>query len=345
MITVGRSYTWQRLENPNILESVMLYTAKEFGIDLFLFQLKDYDETEGIIKDAVHFENGVIVHRNRDLPRIVDNSGPGGGLRANGPLRMHLADINGVLVQPFRGQLKMSQYQILSAGNRFREVLIPSEPVKNMSDAAEKIGKWGTVCVKPCEGDAGSGIMRIYRENDSFVFTEDLKTVVYSYEELDELLAKRLAKAHLAQPFIKCVTADGNPYDIRTVARRGKNGEFEVTMYPRVGNARGVISNRRSGGYVLPAVPFLRREFGSGWQDIYGRLGRFGKQFADYYQSLFPEPSSCFGFDIALVRSEDKTEFKLYEINTHPDNIDNGLSMQNAITHFNYYKHLHENLT
>ena len=234
---------------------------------------------------------------------------------------------------------------MLLRDGRFKEFLIESHTIDTFEQFLSLFNQYhNDVILKPLRGARGVGVARITLIDEQYAVNAKnenirLATVDDFKKFYDENFTQR---KHILQPYITSRTIQGNPFDIRVHARRGTGGKFKVTPFPRIGNAKGVVSNIAMGGYSMKLDAFLKVNFGDDWKMLYDRLTAFGEAFPDYYQSFFPMTIFDIGVDVGIQKRGDAYDFKIFEVNTYIDGP--FFEIEDAITHFEYYRYIDQKL-
>ncbi|WP_158259908.1 YheC/YheD family protein [Phyllobacterium phragmitis] len=338
MLRINTKYVWQ----PQHTACAMMYTARQFDIELFLFHPDDVDLKTRTINGLflVHNEK---VRKRVPFPPVIENSIL--DEKEYGELLRELEKDSVLVRHPLR-TTKLRTYDTLVRDGRFASILIPTEKFASPDQIIAALEKHGNIIIKPASGGRGSGVRRLSKQTGSYLLTEKNTT-----QHLDEVgLVKFLREledrkvTYVWQPYIGSRTKSGNPFDIRIHARRGHKGKFQIHLFPRIGNATGVVSNISSGGYSMDINVFLRQEFGDMHGKVKNELVNLGNVFPEYYQS-FHKPTTLFdvGLDIGIQQCDGVPSLHLFEVNTYIDGP--FFEIEDAITHFEYFRHLEEQRT
>jgi len=308
-----------KLSNTKSMAYAMMLLSKAYNIELFLFSKEDVDFENKTIR-GLFFENdehsGEInqIFKTVPIPPLID--------AANHIVGEFLIELERYsrLVQPFRKPKKLRTYEKLKEDGRYAHLLIPTIPVANFDDIKKALAEHnGRLVLKSTGGSGGKSVLAIRRNADEFEFHKGNEVERLNETQAVEKVAQILSQTnYIAQPFIVSQTRFNEPCDLRIHCRRGKGGAFFVNIFPRIGSADGVVSNISSGGYAIDSKAFFKREFGETWKQKHDETLRFGKEFANYYQSLFPKKTtSNIGIDIGFMREGDEIKYYLFEVNTY----------------------------
>ena len=317
----------------------MFYTAKQFNIELFLFSANDIDFENKTI-NATFLEENNKVERVIPFPRIIDNSifyGEDGR-------KLALLEKDCYLIRHSLNTTKQKVYEMLLADGRFKDFLIETHVVENFGQFLTLFEQYNKdVILKPLRGARGIGVARITFDDNKYVVNLKNDKIPLTAEEFAKFYTDNFTqRRHILQEYIVSRTRQGNPFDVRVHTRRGAGGKFKLTLFPRIGNAAGVVSNIASGGYSMNISTFLKVEFGNDWRMIYDALIKFGSVFPDYYQNFFTVPIFDIGVDVGIQKRGNVYYFKIFEVNTYIDGP--FFEIEDAITHFEYYRYIDQRI-
>ena len=296
--------------------NLMAYMAKNFNIELYFFTPRDINFENKTVK-AIFTEGSKRTTKVIPLPKIIDNDpelfNGVPGINLKNKLKNYC-----YCIRPKQNLSKQKVYDILFADGRFKELLIETHEIKNFEHFLSLLEQYNNdVVMKPIGGTEGRNIFRIARDDKKYIITPG-KEATFSLTDAeikkfyDENFTQR---KQVLQPYIVSRTKDGNPFDIRIHARRGKGGKFELFPYPRLGNINGILSNISAGGYSIPIKNFLKNEFGNDWKTLYDQLINLGNTLPNYFQSFFKQKILAIGIDVGIQRCGDSYELKIFEVN------------------------------
>lgn len=319
----------------------MFLMAKHFNIELLFFLPQDIDFENKTVK-ALVMENGNVVQKIAPIPKIVDND----IMLSRGetaPIMNRLREYC-YFIRPIGGMGKQKFYNELSKDGRFNEFLIKTYTVESFENLLFLLEQYGDAVLKPGNGVGGGGVVRIKISDGNYVLTFKTETTILkNSEELQTFYKENLTqKPYLLQPYVTSRTRQGNPFDIRIHARRGAGGKFKTFLYPRIGNADGVISNVVAGGFTMKLENFLPAEFGDDWKKVHSQLMDLADRFPEYYQSFYNDTIFDIGIDVGIQKRGDVYELKLFEAYIQP-----GFTLirnEVAVTNFDYYRYIDQKL-
>lgn len=328
---------------------VMAYMAKHFNVELFFFITKDIDFDRKTV-NALFLNGDKKIHQTIPLPKIIDNH-PLVFSGEYGKKVLQLAS-NCYFMRPLcrlhngKAVTKQKAYDFLLQDGCFKEFLIETHVVKDMRQFLALFEEnRREVILKPAVGSEGNGVAKITFENGQYVVNLNRERKIFgTLEDFSRFYKENFTKrTYLLQPYINSRTRQGNPFDIRIHARRGAGGKFKIFPYPRIGNARGVVSNISAGGHTESIKFFLRSEFGKDGNELYRRIMDLGRTFPDYYQTFFNNTLYNVGIDVGIQRCANSYELKIFEVNIRYLGT-KCLPIDAAITTLEYYQYLGQKL-
>lgn len=335
MLRINTKHIWK----PQHTACAMMYTAKQFGIEMFIFHPDDVDIKTKTI-NGLFLERNEKVRRRVPFPTIIDNSIID-AKEYEEVLRQ--LEKHSVFIRHSLKTTKLRTYNTLARDGRFSSILIPTEKISTVDQLTAALCVHDKIIIKPASGGRGSGVRLVSKIADAYSLTEKSLTIQLDGSGLGGLV-KNLNDRNVTyvwQPYIVSRTKSGNPFDVRIHARRGREGKFQVHLFPRIGNANGVVSNISTGGYSMDIDVFLKQEFGADSSKIKDELVNIGDTFPEYYQSFHDTKIFDVGMDVGIQSSRGNHSMRLFEVNTYIDGP--FFEIEDAITHFEYFRFLEKN--
>ncbi|WP_418790441.1 YheC/YheD family protein [Phosphitispora sp. TUW77] len=136
------------------------------------------------------------------------------------------------------------------------------------ADVAKLIARHGTVYLKPSGGSSGKGIIVLFSRTSGYIAAyrefRNLKTVeITGFSQLNTVLDNLIkGRRYVVQQGINLAKIDGNPFDIRVLMQKNRNGEWLRTgIAARVAAAGNLISNIHAGGHAEKITKVLQAVF------------------------------------------------------------------------------------
>ena len=311
--------------------------ANMHDVDFFYFNPERIDRERKIIK-GLFFDKktGNFVEKETTYPDIIDDQPT---FRIKYPeLFKDLLPKSFFLFTSLNG--KNFIYKTL-AQNGYSKYLIETYNYKDI-ELDDVLRKHGKLVIKPNRSGGGQNIYKLSSDNDFYYLHFEHNVEKMTPSEFKEKYDSKFRNIYIVQNYIDSTTKQGNPFDVRVNARRGKNGAWSLRkMFVRIGSSSGVVSNIATGGSIGYYVnKFLLAEFGNDWRNIYDELLTIGKVMPDVMQRGYKDKLDDLGFDVAINRSNN--ELKFFEVNTFTDPITYNLEALEA--RFEYYMYLYKNI-
>ncbi len=305
-----------RQKNPEKIRKAYACAAvsKMMGVTFFYFTYKDVDFTNRTI-DGKFYKDGKWVEEVISFPSVIFN--------ADSPKTKEERQINRLLKHeiPYTSFPIGNKYAVFKRmydSNKFKDLLIPSFEVKEAVEVVEMLHQYKEIIIKPKNGNKGRELIYIKTiEKDTIIWKERHEQVELNIEAAINILQEKIVKkSYILQPFIECKTQHNHPFDFRVHIQKDGEGKWVInTIYPRVGQKDGIVSNVHSGGYRVELEGFLQDEFPASATRIMKRLSELALQFPVDFELLYDRSLDELGIDVALVNGSD---FKIFEVNWRP---------------------------
>ena len=282
-------------------------------MELIYFGDDQVDLDSGTVNGLV-WKDGEWCKVIRPIPRCIINIIP--------PLKKNRTDIEVEL-------RKISQFTTGLIGNKsvinnrilkrgvFSDFIIPSWKFKDMELFKNYLHLMKKVILKPVNGRQGKNIYYVECDGDSYLVKDHIDIYSMDFNELSSFIDDVVeGKDYIYQPYLDCRTNDGNPFDFRIHTQRDGKGEWIVTkIYPRIGDARGVLSNISRGGVTQDIGEFLHMEWGDDSHTIKEKLKSLALELSEHIDGFYDFNIDELGVDLSIDRDQN---IWFYEANTGP---------------------------
>lgn len=264
------------------------------------------------------------------------------GKKKYAPLYEEFAHIPFNNEKPTGGSISKSQmYERIEGDGRFTDYIIPYVQVETVDDIVGQLHKYNRIICKENEGSLGLSVYSMEKKDDLYVIQIQKEQQTYDEAQFRQVLQQEIIDtkgSFVVQPFIRSVTNEGNPFDIRAHLMKNHRGEWAIArIYPRIGARSSVVSNLHLGGSTCDLKMFLNRhitlENPSAFQK---QLETFAVSFAKAIEKQFDFHYSELGLDIAIDEQE---KMWLFEANMNRINVQN-LTLEAADLAISYGKHV-----
>ncbi|SEG59473.1 YheC/YheD family protein [Paenibacillus sp. UNC499MF] len=213
---------------------------------------------------------------------------------------------------------KWKKTQWLLEDSYFRKY-VPRTLRFNQKNLSAMLEDYSIVFFKPTIGSGGENIIRIRKTAKGYL--SQMKAAKTSYASKTHLYRdlNRFAgsKSYLLQKGIRLAKSNGNPFDIRVMVQKTRQGEWVSTaLFTKIGKSGKVATNYNQGGTVRTFSNTMNgTDFSPAFtQQLESKLKRLGvavgKNF-DRHHKGFQE----LGLDVAL---DPKGKVWILEVNTRP---------------------------
>jgi len=289
--------------------------AEKNNINLFWFVPGDVDMVSKTINGRFYDKNGKLYRKETVYPAVIDNCFILNDTELHQELKKYckIARLAGST-----GGKKVMQH-ILEKEGTYRHLLIPTIGLICVEDIYRALDEFDNeIILKPSIGNRGIGIIKVKRENELYIVSENKNTYEFDCNGFKEYYDSQLPpNNYLIQAFRESKTSKGEPFDIRIFAKRGIEGKFLTSIYARIGEPDGVVATIRTGGYLKEELEqFLHNEFGEESLQIIAELEELAKTFPEYCQKFFSDKLFDISLDIGIGRVNGRARLNLFEVNT-----------------------------
>ncbi|GGA52692.1 YheC/YheD family protein [Paenibacillus physcomitrellae] len=219
-------------------------------------------------------------------------------------------------------------YEALKQNQEIAPYLPETFKYENFRQLKELLNRWqGEIFLKPQFGTHGKlalhlkerqfGERRVYLLSGRDISNEVFQHRFHSGRDTARYIESlRRGKPFLAQPKLRLSTRSGEPFDIRVLMQKGKEGQWSMTgMAARVGKAGSLTSNLHGGGKACRADQLLSREFGpTAARSIIANLRQLSAVIPPYLEERFGRLAEL-GLDFGI---DSEARIWLLEVNSKP---------------------------
>lgn len=235
------------------------------------------------------------------------------------PLAARIQTRSGV---PFVGYSMGSKWTIQRHLKRFSELrpyLIPTHFLRSARGAMALLKAYPKIMIKPWNSFGGKGIVQMEATSEGYIIRRNQKEGKRRALKQASRFIQRLLKKgkYIMQPWIDIRTSKGLIADHRVLIQKNEVGVWVIRgIGTRIGRSGNITSNVKSGGRVVPTLPFLEEEFGEKMgTELYENISKLGYGIARSLEKSYRRRFVEFGLDIAVDRSGD---IKIIEVNIKP---------------------------
>ncbi|NLJ77714.1 MAG: hypothetical protein GX325_10770 [Peptococcaceae bacterium] len=216
---------------------------------------------------------------------------------------------------------KLKMYDKLIEAGKYSKNIPPYAIVEGPQIVFDYIGKYGDIVLKPVGGSQGKGIAFVRPRKSYYHISQHTNKHKFNKKEFSRFVNliirdKDAKDAIIVQPYLKCRTKFGQPFDFRIHIQRNGEGKWSLTkIYPRIGDKRSILSNISQGGTTTDIWYFLLLEYGKRAQRIYDTLCNLALEITEHVNGFYPYPLDEVGVDLAIDQNE---RIWLYEVNAGP---------------------------
>lgn len=217
---------------------------------------------------------------------------------------------------------KWDVYEILAKNPLYSEHLPKTERYRNSTQLLIWL-KSSPIILKPTGGSHGAGVIKIFKENNSFhIIGRDYYNQKISLKFQDkqkfigwvnQFIGRR---RFIIQQYLDLCTSKEQPYDVRVLVQKDQHGAWDITgMSVRLGDKDNITSNLHGGGSVEQLASFLKKEYDEKKTNkIINEINRLALSIPPFLESNHGNLFEL-GIDIGVDR---QGEIWIIEINSKP---------------------------
>lgn len=323
--------------------------GKKMGIAVFVVTPKSFGEEDSSVTGYVLDHDSKKIRwqkANLPLPNAIYNRIPTRKVEQSKPIQEALSILQKKNIPLFNPTFfnKWQLYQQLSSSPQLKH-LVPQSVLLNTPISLQKmILRHSTIYLKPIDGKAGIGMMRI---------THDPKGFHLVYQSADDkqyltftnfsTLWKKISRfteqtPYVIQQGIRLAQYQGSPFDLRMLLQKDKEGKWKVTgIGTRVAGKTAISTHVPQGGRIELADQVLEEVFSESKDEIFNYVSEMGLRTAHFIEEqqngILGEMSIDWGLD-------EEGEVWFFEANSRPMKFDEPpirfLSLQRIIQYSVY---------
>jgi glutathione synthase/RimK-type ligase-like ATP-grasp enzyme len=166
---------------------------------------------------------------------------------------------------------KWKVYNMMKNENKLDEFLPKTIQYRPHLDLTQKLIEYPSLFFKPASGSNGKGVFKLSieptgclirgRSASNDPFTKQCTTFQECHFWIRQFIGSR---SYVIQPYLELTTIDDQPFDIRILVQKNKDGEWlETGRAVRLGAKNGITSNLHGGGIAIKPSSFLQKYYSS----------------------------------------------------------------------------------
>lgn len=178
--------------------------------------------------------------------------------------------------------------------------------------------KYGSILLKPVNGDSGQGIIRLTLKDGKIYLDGNNKTMdEYTKESVSHRLKPLSNGTYIAQERLDITGVDGKLWDLRTLVQKNGEGKWSLTgTAVRQGEPGKITTNLETGGKVAQTLPYLRSAFGENQtKKLLLDMESLSLLIAQHMEQAMQKQFVELGIDLAILKD---SSIRIIEINHKP---------------------------
>jgi len=233
-----------------------------------------------------------------------------------------------------RLQSKKKVYNVLQEGG-YSQYLIDTHDYTLDIDIDGLLDKHGSLILKPNRSSQVNDVYKLYREGGFYYLQLESKVERLTRAEFVDRYTAKFLDGYLVQNYVKSVTNQGNPFNIKISVRRGKDGKWAMAkLFVRIGDVNGIVSHIQTGsGSIAFVSKLLPVEFGEHGKAIYSELLKIAKELPNTLQAGYSSLLDDLSIGVGIDRADDN-HLKIFDINIETDPLSSDADVLEARYHY-----------
>lgn len=291
----------------------LLVEVERQGARAIFFESNDVDLEKKEIQ-AKTVENGQIIDVTSRFPDVIYNKNNGSYRnqdRIQRSLRQTIPFMQHVITDKLHLPLE------LQGESELNGLFVPAIYVNSIDVVQTFFEEHSVGVLKGTRDERGEGVFFIQKEGKTYHYYKQHEIVTYSEEQFYHHIEQNIIPgSYILQRYVKTVTKQGEPYDIRLHTIKNDVGRWELLFdYVRVGSNKGILSNLSAGGQVHQTEPFLDKLYGEDAKEAYEAITVTAMQMTKDVDRLYDYALDELGIDLTI---DENNQIWMHEVNTGP---------------------------
>jgi len=325
-------------DNPYTRMRSFCLLANSFGEEIFYFTPEKIDAERNTIKGLFFdVETEKFIEKETAYPYVIDDHGY---FLSQYPELYKKLSQSSLFCYP-RLESKKKVYSVLEEGG-YSNYLIDTHDYTPDINIDDLLAKHSILILKPNRSSQVKNVFKLHKENDYYYLQVEDNVQKLTKSEYADRYAIDFREGYLVQYYVKSVTNQGNPFNIKVSVRRGKGGRWAIAkLFVRIGDVNGIVSNIQTGSGSIGVVnQFLPAEFGENGKVIYDELLKIAKELPNTLQTGYSNLLDDLTIGVGVDRA-DNNQLKIFDINIQTDPLTTEADALEA--RFHYMMYLNEN--
>ena len=233
-----------------------------------------------------------------------------------------------------RLQSKKKVYNVLKEGG-YSKYLIDTNDYTLDIDIDQLLEKHDSLILKPNRSSQVNDVYKLYKDGGFYYLQLENRIERLTKAEYVDRYTAKFLDGYLVQNYVRSVTNQGNPFNIKISVRRGKGGKWAMAkLFVRIGDVNGIVSHIQTGsgsvGFVSKLLPV---EFGEDGKEIYSELLKIAKELPNTLQTGYSNLLDDLSIGVGIDRA-DNNQLKIFDINIQTDPLSSDADVLEARFHY-----------
>lgn len=292
ILTMSDPYRMFRGNRHNFQD--IIRTGRDMGFEVYVVTVKDLDLDSPVLRGFIPAGDQTWEQKLFPFPRVIYNRIPAredeAKPKVTRKIKACLRHPRLELYNPYFFN-KRELFNWLHQSRQTRQWAPATKKLKGFSSLCDMIKSHPYLYLKPEEGKAGHGIMRLKHQSSKALpyrlqIQNNRGSTTYKAATLERLW-QRVYKETNGEPYliqqgIELAALHGRPFDLRLLVQKAEHGSFSVTgIGARMAGADSITTHVPRGGSIEDPEKLLTAVFGpERSQDILGRVRNAAVQIA-----------------------------------------------------------------
>jgi hypothetical protein len=287
----------------------LIQKGKQMGVTVFVITPRGFKPNQSVV-NGYYYVNKRWISAVFPLPNVVYNRVPSRQAEHTKEIQETISRIKHLGIPLFNPRFfdKWSLYQILSEHDELKRLLPQTVRFDSNETLKQMILRHSALFLKPVEGKAGIGMMRMCRT------PQGVEMIYQGAREKKRYITKRLStlsqivntfsqkRPYLIQQAIPLAKFKDRPFDVRMLYQKNGSGQWGLTGAGiRVAGATAISTHVPMGGRIESIDHVLDHVFSGEAKSLYQKLEKTGLEIAKWIEykqgGLLGEMSMDIGID------------------------------------------------
>ncbi|MCS1351634.1 YheC/YheD family protein [Mechercharimyces sp. CAU 1602] len=309
----------------------LIRMGRKMGITVFVLTPEGIKPSRSTVKGYLldpRFKTNKWVLGTLPMPDVIYNRIPYRSFEERPLEQQALKMLNELNIPIFNPSFfnKWTLYKLLRRSSSLTSLLPDTTPWSHIDRCKQLIKKHPVLYLKPVDGKAGIGMIRINKQNDAYDVVYQTKSSQKKYQGISNntlfSFLNKLIQSHeyILQQGISLALYRDRPFDLRLLAQKDNNGKWGVTgIGTRLAGKEAISTHVPRGGSIEDTTVVLSEVFGTHHPYIYKKAEKIGIKIAKHIEVQSGQSLGEMSMDMGVDK---EGEIWFFEANSKPMKFD-----------------------